>query len=99
MAGGVAVLHAVAVLEAHEALGVDEDGAERLIPVVEGLAREVDAAAQVRQIGVAQGGAHAATIARPWPQIRTSIFPVFAPRIMSRNASTAWSMPSTIVSS
>ena len=31
--------------------------------------------------------------------MRTSILPVLAPRIMSRNASTVWSMPSTMVSS
>lgn len=33
------------------------------------------------------------------PPTRTSILPVFAPRIMSRNASTVLSMPSTMVSS
>ncbi len=32
-------------------------------------------------------------------QMRTSILPVLAPRIMERNASTVFSTPSTIVSS
>src|SRR5690606_8327977 len=51
--GVVAVLDAVAVLEADLAGGVDEHGAEGLVAVLERRAGEVDAAAQVLQVGVA----------------------------------------------
>ena len=45
----VAVLDAVAVREPHLAAAVDEHRAERLVAVVEGLARQLDAVAQVQR--------------------------------------------------
>ena len=46
MAGGVAVLDPVAVLEQRRAVGVDQDRAERFVAGLQRLAREFDAAAR-----------------------------------------------------
>ena len=53
VAGGVAVLDAVAVLEKRGAVGVDQHRAERFVAVVERLAGEFHAAAQVFEVVVA----------------------------------------------
>ena len=50
MPGGVPVLHPVAVLENHNAIGVDQQGSERLVAVVQCFAGQLDAAVQVTQI-------------------------------------------------
>src|SRR5690606_39536465 len=69
VAGRVTALHAVAVLEPHDPVGVDEDGAERLVAVVERLTGELDAAAQVHEVvrGGWRHGSHAAILARSGP--------------------------------
>jgi hypothetical protein len=49
--GLVAVLDPVAVLEAHRAVGVDQDRAERLVTVGERLAGQLDTATEVGEVG------------------------------------------------
>lgn len=55
MLGGVAAFDPVAVLEQRPAVGTDQDRAERLVIVLEGLARKLDTAAQTIEIVVAEG--------------------------------------------
>lgn len=63
----VALLGAVAVLVQDGALGVDEHRAERFVAVVEGFARELDAAAQVGQVGIVER--HAVIVADGGPDV------------------------------
>ena len=53
--GLVAGRGAVPVLGAHHAVGVDQDGAERLVTGVERLPGQLDAAPQMPQIGLVHG--------------------------------------------
>ena len=49
--GLVPVRRPVAILVQHDAVGVDEQGAERLVPGVERFPGQLDAPAQVGQVG------------------------------------------------
>ena len=69
MTGGVPVLHPVAVLEQGGAVGVDQDGPERLVTVLQRLPGQFDATLEVGDVAVGQG--HRFGVYAPDPTARS----------------------------